>query len=266
MRIPQWGSNYAFYNGSLKHAAVLLALGAAACAIVIVGRRLSLRRCDVAERVAGTLLVGVWLAGFVFDLANPRATTSTTLPIHWCDVCGALAVFVMFKPEYRLPRVLLHFWALCFCSFAFALPAIGLGPAFVDFWIYFGTHTAIILTATYDVGVRGFVPGRRDLIAIWAATTGWTLFLQPINFALGANYGFVGPDDHGVRAIITSMGAWPWRLAPMLTIALGMMAALMVVERTIAMAIVWMSHRGEPLPAPYSFPVRAQTPNLAEAA
>ena len=261
-----WGSNYAFWVGSVKHAVVLLTVAAAATAIVLVGRALSERRRVKAERVAGLVLSGVWLAGFLFDLANPRASASTTLPLHWCDVCGVLSILVMWRPEYRLPRVLLHFWAICLCSFAFALPAIGLGPAFIDFWIYFGTHTAIILTAAYDVGVRGFVPDKRDAATAWIAAAMWTLLLQPINFALSANYGFVGADDHNVRRAITALGEWPCRLVPMLAIAAGMMVTLMLLERGVVGVVAWLMRNRTPIPQTYRLPSAVQPMPLAEAA
>lgn len=263
MRHLEWGSNYAFWIGSVKHAVVLLAVAAAAMAVVLIGRRLRVARRLAAERVAGLLLIGVWLAGFAFDAANPRASASTTLPLHWCDICGALAIIVMLHPQYRLPRTLLHFWAICFCSFAFALPAIGLGPAFVDFWIYFGTHTAIILTAIYDVGVRRYSPRTRDLGWAFAFATLWTLFLQPINYALGANYGFVGPDDHNVRRAIVALGAWPWRLAPMLGIAFGMMTVLMLSQHAVRAAMARVVDRGIALPPSIRLPIAAPVRNAA---
>ena len=259
-----WGSNYAFWIGSVKHAVILLVVAAMAWAIVVVGRRLSAAGRRAVERVAGLMVVGAWLAGFFFDLANPRASASTTLPLHWCDVCGVLAIFVMYRPQYRLPRTLLHFWALCLCTFAFALPAIGLGPAFIDFWIYFGTHTAIILTAVYDAGVRRYTPGPRDVGVAFACAAGWTLLLQPVNLALGSNYGFVGADDSHVRRAIVALGAWPWRLAPMLAIALAMMSALMLLERAIAAAR--FTTRRPPMPMPIPFPATPQRRPLADAA
>jgi hypothetical integral membrane protein (TIGR02206 family) len=239
---------------------VLLTLAALATIIVLVGRWLAPVARRSFERVAGLLLIGTWLAGLTFDLINPRASASTTLPLHWCDVCGVLAIFVMFKPQYRVARAVLHFWALCLCSLAFILPVIGLGPAFIDFWIYFGTHAAILLMVAYDRGVRGFEPSGRDLA--WAAglCAAWVVLLQPVNLALGANNGFVGADDRQVRKAIRSFGPWPWRIAPLLIIEVALMCGVLLAQQLAGRVVARLTRREQehaPLPFPVAAPERS---------
>jgi uncharacterized membrane protein YwaF len=50
----------------------------------------------------------------------------------------------------------------------------------------------------------------------------------PIDLALGANYGFLGPSKPAQPTLVEVLGPWPQRLAVIFAIVAGAMALLML--------------------------------------
>ncbi len=81
------------------------------------------------------------------------------------------------------------------------------------FWAFWLSHTIIAACAAYDVVVRGFRPGWRDLGIAVLASLIYVALVLPIDLWLGADYGFVGNPPAGIviPPFVLALGPWPQR-------------------------------------------------------
>jgi hypothetical integral membrane protein (TIGR02206 family) len=225
-----WGNLHTFQPYSAKHVIVL------AGAVVLIGAMLRLARAvpearrPGVEQAAGVLLLLIWFAGAAAKWAVPYASARTALPLHWCDLAGILAGVVLLQPT-PAARAALHFWGICFSSLAFLMPIEKRGPAYYEFWLYFGTHGAILFAVMYDRLVRGYVPTWQDWRYAVLATVFWAAAVTPFNLVFGSNYAYLGAVEHYQRSIVLMFGEWPTRLAPMYLVAIALMALTVWVQR-----------------------------------
>lgn len=69
-----------------------------------------------------------------------------------------------------------------------------------------------MLAAIYDLTANGFRPQWRDYRIACIASAAYVAAVLPIDLALGANYGFVGPSKPLNPSIVDLLGPWPQRL------------------------------------------------------
>ncbi len=224
-----WGNVHTFQPFSVKHAIVVACVVGVCAAVAMLGRRVQRKTRSPFEPAMGVFLLLVWAAGAMWDWTHPRAGAATSLPLHWCDLTGILAGVVLMKPTHST-RAALQFWGITFSSIAFVFPVVKAGPAHADFWVYFGTHAAILVALTYDRFVRSFEPNWRDFNVVALATAWWVAAVTPFNLLLDANYAYVGGIATHQRAIVLAFGEWPGRLGTMYLVSIGLMALPLIVR------------------------------------
>jgi len=187
-------------------------LSIAVCFIIIGIAAVLGRRWFATKPAAEQKFVRVWCAFvvlyqillLVWWLVPPSLDPATSLPLHICDLvvwCVPLA----FLFGSRWASSLLYFWGLGLSMLAFAAPILNEGPASVEFWLFWIGHTQIVGSALYLVVVRGYIPKMRDLLVAGIATLGYAVVIIPINVALGAGYGMLGPTEISQGLF----GPWP---------------------------------------------------------
>jgi hypothetical integral membrane protein (TIGR02206 family) len=134
------------------------------------------------------------------------------LPLQLCDINGLIAPLALVT-GWRFARATLYFWTAALTAQAFIQPALIDGPAFMLFWAFWLSHTIIAACAAYDVVVRGFRPGWRDLGIAVLASLIYVALVLPIDLWLGADYGFVGNPPAGIiiPPFVAALGPWPQR-------------------------------------------------------
>ena len=155
--------------------------------------------------------VAVWLAYNIWW--NSRGIDwRGGLPLQLCDINGLIAPLALVT-GWRFARATLYFWTAALTAQAFIQPALIDGPAFVLFWAFWLSHTIIAACAAYDVVVRGFRPGWRDLGIAVLASLIYVALILPIDLWLGADYGFVGNPPAGIiiPPFVLALGPWPQR-------------------------------------------------------
>jgi hypothetical integral membrane protein (TIGR02206 family) len=227
-----WGNPHKFVAFSHQHLLVLGSVAAVCGAVAVIGRRASDDQRERAEPVFGVVLLAIWCIGAMWDWASATASSRNALPLHWCDLTGILAGVVMLNPT-RATRAALHFWGICFSSIAFIAPVETTGPFHADFWIYFGSHAAILAAVVYDRAARRYVPTRQDFYAVAVATAAWVAAVTPFNVLLGANYAYVGFTTTHQRAIVNAFGEWPGRLIPLYLCSIGLMAIVLITQHAV---------------------------------
>ncbi len=197
------------YSG--LHALVLVVCALLIATPSLVARRLeknaetALRWTLAAAAVAYWLAYNTWWNWSGLDLR-------TGLPLQVCDFNGLVAPLALVT-GWRWARAALYFWTVALTSQAFIQPALTSGPASLVFWAFWAAHTIIAACAVYDIAVRGFRPGWRDLGRALAISAAYVALVVPINGWLGSNYGYIGnpADIKEVPPFIDALGPWPLR-------------------------------------------------------
>ncbi|MEM1330003.1 MAG: TIGR02206 family membrane protein [Planctomycetota bacterium] len=160
----------------------------------------------------------------IWWLQPERFDPGVSFPLHFCDLAAPLAAIVCFAP-WRWARALLFYWAIGLSSWAFITPVLTEGPGHELFWMFWLNHVQIVGTAIYELVVRGFRPGWRDLRTGLLGTGIYAGLMLPANLAFDVNYGYLGPGGAGGGTPIDALGPWPWRLVTLaLLVGLGMTA------------------------------------------
>ncbi|MEO0631359.1 MAG: TIGR02206 family membrane protein [Planctomycetota bacterium] len=151
-------SSESFAPFSLMHAVVVAVLSVLTLAVVGSSRRL-----DTAQRNRRRLRLGLAMLGvqviYQFYWLVVRSGSGESLPLHLCDVAGAVAVLAFLLP-IRLFRSLLYFWGIGLSSLAFIIPVLEEGPVSPAFWLFWLSHWVIVGGAVYLVAVDGFESNR----------------------------------------------------------------------------------------------------------
>lgn len=205
---------------------ILLFLGATAL-LVSVGARLDPAARLRLDRNLGMAIIAVWVYSNGWWLLPARFDAARSLPLHVCDVTSLLAGIVLLAPRRAL-RAILYFWGIGMSIQAILTPEIAFEPDTIWFWIFWTSHSAIIAIAVYDIAVRGFRPDWRDFRIAVAAGVVYLAVVFTIDLVFGYNYGYVGNARPGETSVIDFLGRWPYRVALMAVLVIGVMALLMV--------------------------------------
>jgi hypothetical integral membrane protein (TIGR02206 family) len=211
------------------HAAVLLGAITVLTPVVVAGRRwASLQPARERRlRIAGALgIAAAQIVNIVYWLGPERLDPAVSLPLHVCDLIPWVAVAALLLPAERgrWTRSLTYFWGLGLSSWGFFWPVLETGPATFRFWLFWLVHLQVVGAAIYLVAATPWRPRPRDLAVAIAAAAAYAAALTPVNLALQADYGYVGPGD-GPASIL---GPWPWR-----------MPLLLLGEAVIFTALAW---------------------------
>lgn len=208
------------------HALTVLACFAAMAAASGLGR--SWRGTDRERRFCTTWAWAVlafqtavsiyWLLPANFDL-------NYSLPLQLCDLAAFVAPLALLTQRRPL-RTLLYFWGIGLSTQAFFTPIVTTGLASLHFWLFWIGHVVIVGSAIYDVAVRGYRPGLRDLAFASAFSVALTLAMVALNIALGSNYLYVGDSSPENPTLVDKLGPWPLRIIPMM--ALGLTVYLII--------------------------------------
>jgi hypothetical integral membrane protein (TIGR02206 family) len=223
-----------FTQFSLFHA-VCVAICAAAAVIVCLFARL-LQRGPVANREPrftsslGGSMAAVAIAYTAYFLRPDRFSWQTSLPLQFCDLL-VIAAPLSFLTSVRWIRTLVVFWGIGLSTQAFVSPIVNVGYTHTYFWLFWGSHLAIVMAATYHIAVYRYRAGVADLFTVTAAMCVYALVIIPLDIALEANYGFVGKSKPGAASIIDALGPWPLRLVWMFLIQQVLMVVLWLLLR-----------------------------------
>lgn len=148
-----------------------------------------------------------------------------SLPIQVCDLAGLIGPLALLLQRRSL-RAVTYFWGIALSSQGFIQPVLTVGYSFVEFWLFWANHTIIVGIAIYDVIALGYRPRWRDYLMAAGAIILYFFLVLPFDIFVGVNYGYVGNITPENPTLIDKLGSWPWRLAPLAAIALGVMALI----------------------------------------
>jgi hypothetical integral membrane protein (TIGR02206 family) len=216
----------AFHPFTPVHALALAAIAAATALAIRAARRASGDRATVERRV-GAAFVATWLAVHGWWLLPPRFDPLTTLPLQMCHLAALGAGLYLVTGARRL-AVLVYFWGFALCTQALVTPTLQEGPVSHVFWYFWLSHGMIVGVAAYAIAVHRFRPTWRDWRFACAAAAVYAAIVLPIDLALGANYGFLGPTVPDRPTLVDVLGRWPQRLIAIGALVAAAMALLML--------------------------------------
>ena len=218
-----WPVDFGMFTS--MHLWVVLVSGALVVGACLLGRCWRKTRGERWFRYGwGVSIIAAQIAHNVWWWQPERFDPGVSFPLHVSDLAAPLAAIVCFVP-WRWARALLFYWALGLSSWAFITPVLRDGPAMPLFWMFWLNHLQIVGTAIYDLIVRGFRPGWRDLRTGLIGCGMYGLIMLPVNLGFGVNYGYIGPGGAGGGTPIDGLGPWPLRLLPLtLLVGFGMAA------------------------------------------
>lgn len=215
----------------------LLCVAVCVVAVVIVcgvGRRLLLqgqiaRESRFCSALGGSM--GVIAIGYTaYFLAPSNFSWQRSLPLQFCDLLVLLAPLALLT-SVRWIRTLVVFWGIGLSTQAFVSPIVRVGYTHTYFWLFWGSHLAIVMAAAYLFTVHRYRATGRDLLTVTAAMVIYTAAIVPLNIAIDANYGFAGRTKPDAATIMDVLGPWPLRLVWMFLIQQTLMVVLWLVLR-----------------------------------
>ena len=216
---------------TLTHAGALLCMASLIVLAVVFGRRSLIAHLTSAptgfELSLAWINIAVWLAAHGWWQLPANFDPVTTLPLQMCHITSLVASAVLLTRQRTL-RAILYFWAFALCTQALITPSLIEPPTSPVFWSFWFLHGFVMLTAIYDIAVRGFRPAWRDYAVACVASASYVAVVLPIDIALGANYGFVGQSTPLNPSIVDLLGSWPERLLIIVPLAALAMALVML--------------------------------------
>lgn len=217
-----------FQPYSALHAAVVVLLLLATMCLVRLRRRWAgSPRAGKLDRALGIAALVVWTMYKVYVWLPGVRGLEYSLPLQFCDFTGFVAPLVLLTSRRPL-RAILYFWGLGFSMLAFIAPDLHEGLGSGRFWLFWLSHCAIVASALYDLGGRGFRPGWRDWRIAVAAATVYVAVVAPFDALTHFDYGYVGPPGPGQPPVLDAMGPWPWRLAVQAVLAVVALTVLLL--------------------------------------
>lgn len=214
---------------------VALALCGVMLGATLIGARAAATRVLTYRAWTGFVLL-MQVANIVYFALPQNAAWSRSLPLHVCDLGGLIASAALVwgvdaggRERVRWPRTMVYYWGLGLTTQAFITPTVESGMETARFWLFWLTHLAIVGTAAYEVIVRGYRPTWRDFGVACVLTAAYGVAVIPLNIATGWNYGYAGNVEAAKGTLLDVLGPWPWRLAWMYLLGVGIFAVLTLV-------------------------------------
>lgn len=168
------------------------------------------------RRMVGWGCVVAWIVNTIYWLWPSRFSMEDSLPLHFCNFANLLGALALLR-GIRLFQGVIYFWSSLYI-WAFLTPTVGLGPAYLGFWIFWFYHLFIAMALVHTLTVDRFRPTFRDLLQCSGFTLSCVLILAIMNAIGGWNYGFVGNDVPGAPTPVDVLGPYPLRILWMILI------------------------------------------------
>ncbi|MBL9032407.1 MAG: TIGR02206 family membrane protein [Phycisphaerae bacterium] len=217
-----------FVSFSLFHLLTVCVFGGTMLAACRIGRGFGdLSREARFRRTWGWVVIAYqsyYTLGYLFPrtLYFPKAFSwEESLPLQLCDLAAFVAGAAMVW-QTRWLRTLLYFWGIGLSTQAFFTPTLRTGLGSAHYWMFWIGHTMIVGSAVYDIVVRRYRPGLRDLGVAVGLTIAYAFVAVGTNTILDrsgllapgvvSNYGYLGNTRPVNPTIIDDLGSWPGRI------------------------------------------------------
>jgi MFS transporter, UMF1 family len=213
---------------------VVLALTALLCVLaVVVPRRWPERRWLAwPARGLAVLFVASEVALRVVLLAQGDWDWGTDLPLQLSDAALVAAVVALWSARPPALAVeLTYLWAFTATVQALATPALHQGPDHLFFYVFFVTHSGVLVAACYLMWGQRLTLRPGAAWRAFAASAAVATAAGTANVITGGNYMFLRRVP-SKGSLLDLMGPWPWYLVSAAGLALALFALLARLRRS----------------------------------
>jgi len=207
-----------------QHLAALAVILAAGAACVYAARRHPGHRIVLLRRGLACLILGGWIAEYVADGVLGIWSARYTLPLQLTDLVTIVSVLALLSSRPVLVE-LTYLWALTATLQAVLTPDLADTFPSVFFFTYFVYHGGTIVAACLLVFGCGRYPRPGAYRRVYAASLAWTLVAGLGDVITGGNYMYLR-DKPAHGSLLDVMGPWPWYIASITVLGLGMLVAV----------------------------------------
>lgn len=198
----QWGPS---------HGAALIAIAILVPIVLLAGRALRGTRGEkLGSRLFAAAILAFDLPFQVYSMLPSNWDIRESLPLQLCDLAWMAGVHALWTGSPR-SSALLYYWGLTLTSQALITPHLQWDFPHLGFFMFWGSHSLVLLAAVYRTWGLGFRPGWRSFRFTAAVTALWALVMLPLTAVLGTNYGYLNAKPAG-RSVLDLLGPWPWYL------------------------------------------------------
>ena len=199
----------AFHAHGPSHLAALIIIALIGVGLIAQSRRSPGGRLTLfCERFLALALFSLSFGRLAVQLIRGTFDLQAALPFHYCDLADIVGAAALWSHRQLFCEII-YFFGLAGTLQALITPA--LKDDFPDprYWLFFGGHGAVVITALYVVfGLRhapqpGAVRRVMIVMTIYAVTVG------VLNALLGTNYGFLCSKPP-TASLMDYLGPWPW--------------------------------------------------------
>lgn len=195
---------------SASHYIALLVIALISALTIILGRRLNTSgRIVVCKGIAlANLLIFLYEYIRNFMICSTEHLISAELPLHFCALMALLCFIALWwGPQWA--RSLVYFGVLSASIQGLLTPALVLDFPTTDYFLFFGSHGLLLLSALAIPLVTGWRSRLKDPIRSLLLMNAYLVVIHPINLLCNSNYGFTTAAPHG--SILESLNTpAPW--------------------------------------------------------
>lgn len=199
----------AFHPYGPSHLAALVLIALIGAGLIVLARRspaAKLTRC--CEHGLALTLVAFTFGKLVVQLISGEFDLQSALPLHYCDVAAFTGALALWTHRQWFCETT-YFFGLAGTLQGLITPALQIDFPAARFWLFFGSHGAVVITAIYVVlGLRhaprsGAVKRAMIVMSVYAVS------VSALNALLGTNYGFLCAKPP-TASLMDYLGPWPW--------------------------------------------------------
>lgn len=199
----------AFRPFGTTHLAALVVIALAGAALILLARRSRAPRLVRAcEHLLALMLCVLTFGRLLAGVLKGSLDIQSALPFHYCDLAAMAGALALWTHRQRLCETI-YFFGLAGTLQALITPALQVDFPAPRYWLFFGSHGAVVITSIYVVAGLRHSPRAGAVTRAMAVMTVYAVTVGLVNATLGTNYGFLCAKPP-TASLIDWLGPWPW--------------------------------------------------------
>lgn len=199
----------AFHRYGPSHLAALAVIALIGVGLILLARRSpSAKWIRCCEHGLALALVAFTFGKLVAQLITGEFDLQSALPLHYCDVAALTGALALWTHRQWFCETT-YFFGLAGTLQGLITPALQIDYPAARFWLFFGSHGAVVITAFYVVLGLRHAPRSGAVKRAMIAMSVYAISVSVLNSLLGTNYGFLCAKPP-TASLMDYLGPWPW--------------------------------------------------------
>ena len=161
--------------------------------------------------VVRALLIAVLVGTVTFEITRAARegwlSVGAVLPLHLCDAAILLAIFGLIAGQRHVTSIL-YFWACSGTVLALLTPDLLTGFPAWEFFVFFGLHGGVVVSALVLVFGLGIRPRPGGAVTAFIVTNVYAGAVGLVNLIAGTNFLYLCAKPESAT-LLDLMGPWP---------------------------------------------------------